>query len=418
MIQPTALGSVNKVVPSKTQGTEASTGTSFDLLLQIANGGAAEVQNTPKEMDGLVDALSPFLMANQLVNLAMPENPSTDGTESQDKEGAQGQLLMLKQTEPLVPQNGKQWDLSVLHKLTNTFGPNGNSALMDELQKVIDEKVGQGTVEVGLTDDSLSALGQQDSEQKPNVHVVLQKEASLKAGNPPQNYDLQAEQLQVDLLKEKPLQAGGNGQAETENDAVFPQTDIEAAADMEIPTTESRPSHSLQPILGGDVPAIRANHFAQDMKQFFQSTLQQAAPEGMDGMKPAVSFQKLVDGTEAIIKLSPEHLGDIEVKVKIQDGQIKAEFLASTHQGKDLLETHVHALRSALEVQGLQVGKIDISQQSGTSFMGEFSQRGDANPRHGQQESRKRGDEKIPAQEKYQDYGLDSESHSQINTTA
>ena len=63
------------------------------------------------------------------------------------------------------------------------------------------------------------------------------------------------------------------------------------------------------------------------------------------------------DGIEAAFTLTPGHLGKVDVKVTIQDGKLTAEFLTSTPLGKELLETHIQALRSALETQGLQLFK-------------------------------------------------------------
>ncbi|WP_316570348.1 flagellar hook-length control protein FliK [Neobacillus sp. YIM B06451] len=433
MIQPTMLGNVNKAAPGKGQGTESSTSASFDLLFQMVSGKEEGEQKASGETDGMGVGLNPFLLTSQLTNLTDQESPSTLEPEAQEQAGVNPRLLALRQKEALTPQIGKQWDLSTLQKPTNTIGPNGNSPLMAELQKMLDEKVGHGLDGFQISDDSVITTGMKVGEEKSNIPGGQPKEATHQSGNP----------LKPELLPVGFQASSGSGReaqitpqdtavplTQPDTEAVFKPTEIESAfkptdtkavadADTKIPSNESRSAHQLQPVIAGDVPVLRANHFEQDFKQFFQSALQQqSATEGKDGMKPAVSFQRFVDGTEAIIKLSPEHLGDVEVKVKIQDGQVKAEFLATTLQGKDLLETQMHTLRSALEVQGLQVGKIDITFQSSNNFMGAFSQRGDANPRQGNQESRKRGDEKIPAEEKYQDYGIETATHSQINTTA
>lgn len=151
---------------------------------------------------------------------------------------------------------------------------------------------------------------------------------------------------------------------------------------------------------------VRAAQFEQDVTLFIQS---------------AINGQGVEDGIEATFTLTPEHLGKVEVKVTIQDGQVTAEFLTSTPIGKDLLETHVQTLRTALETQGLQVTKIDIAQQSllNSNFMGPFSQKGDSNQRHAQQESRKRNEQHfIQTEDGYREYEIETGWVSQINTTA
>jgi flagellar hook-length control protein FliK len=134
-------------------------------------------------------------------------------------------------------------------------------------------------------------------------------------------------------------------------------------------------------------------------------------------VKSAFQVQDLSDGIEASFSLSPEHMGKVDVKVSIIDGSVTAEFLTSTTTGKDLLEAHVQTLRMSLETQGFQVDKINVSQQNASTFLGSFSQKGESNGRHPQQEAKKRNVQMITNQEtEYKDYGLDS--GTQINTTA
>ncbi|WP_284036435.1 flagellar hook-length control protein FliK [Neobacillus sp. 114] len=148
---------------------------------------------------------------------------------------------------------------------------------------------------------------------------------------------------------------------------------------------------------------VRASHLANDVTKVLSA---------------AIDVQKVNDNLEAAFSLKPEHLGKVDVKVSIHDGNVTAEFFTSTTLGKDLLETQVQVLRSALEQQGFQVNKIDISQQT-MNFAGPFSQKGDSHARHGQQESKKRnGEAGYNKEEEYRDYATESISVSQINTTA
>ncbi len=149
---------------------------------------------------------------------------------------------------------------------------------------------------------------------------------------------------------------------------------------------------------------IRESQFTKDVFKFLQT---------------AMSIQNAGDGIEAVFTLSPQHLGKIDVKVSIVDSQVTAEFIATTASGKELLESNVQSLRIALEAQGFQVEKINISQQNSSSFMGPFSQKGDSNTRQGSQDTRKRNERIVHNQEKeYRDVGYDSEWVSHINTTA
>lgn len=148
---------------------------------------------------------------------------------------------------------------------------------------------------------------------------------------------------------------------------------------------------------------INANQFDQEIVKFVES---------------AIRVQDLGDGLEAAFSLKPEHLGKVDVKVSIVDGNVTAEFFTNTQAGKDLLESHVQTLRLALETQGFQVEKINISQQqNAASFLGSFSQKGESNGRFTQQDTKKRQIQNVQNQEtEYRDFDLDT--GSQINTTA
>jgi flagellar hook-length control protein FliK len=148
---------------------------------------------------------------------------------------------------------------------------------------------------------------------------------------------------------------------------------------------------------------VRAEHLAKDVTNVLTTV---------------IDVQNMENGLEAVFSLEPEHLGKVDVKVTIHEGNVRAEFFTSTVLGKDLLETQVQVLRTALEQQGFQVDKIDISQQN-TNFSGPFSQKGDSHARQGQQESKKRNGQTIYNQEEeYRDYAAESGLVSQINTTA
>ncbi|WHY88396.1 flagellar hook-length control protein FliK [Neobacillus novalis] len=148
---------------------------------------------------------------------------------------------------------------------------------------------------------------------------------------------------------------------------------------------------------------VRATNFQQDVGQVFQA---------------AIKVQEAKKGMEATFTLQPEHLGKVDVKVLIKDGNVTAEFLASTPLGKDLLQTNVQALHMALEQQGFRVDKIDISQQF-SHLANSFSQKGDSNSRQGQPDSRKRNERYIQTKEEaYLDFPSEIGWSSQINTTA
>lgn len=70
-----------------------------------------------------------------------------------------------------------------------------------------------------------------------------------------------------------------------------------------------------------------------------------------------------IGGAQRIsIQLYPEHLGQVRVELTQQNGILTARILASTAQGKEMLESQLHQLRQAFVQQNIQVERIDISE--------------------------------------------------------
>lgn len=63
-----------------------------------------------------------------------------------------------------------------------------------------------------------------------------------------------------------------------------------------------------------------------------------------------------------LIKLYPEHLGQVRIELMQINGVMTARILASSALGKEMLDSQLHQLRSAFLQQNLQVERIDISQ--------------------------------------------------------
>lgn len=68
----------------------------------------------------------------------------------------------------------------------------------------------------------------------------------------------------------------------------------------------------------------------------------------------------LKDGGTVTMRLNPEKLGAVQVRLEVQDGQVAAAFRAESPEARRLLNQELPALRSALEARGLEVDRIHI----------------------------------------------------------
>lgn len=116
----------------------------------------------------------------------------------------------------------------------------------------------------------------------------------------------------------------------------------------------------------------------QGTKSWGSTTEQQQLPTlTVNDFVPEVSefvgsYMRIINNqngsTEAKFLLSPDHLGQIEVKLTVQNGEVSAQILVDTTIAKEALEAQLQQLKQALTQQGLTVQKLDVVQQSPQSF--------------------------------------------------
>ncbi|RCX21306.1 flagellar hook-length control protein FliK [Fontibacillus phaseoli] len=99
-------------------------------------------------------------------------------------------------------------------------------------------------------------------------------------------------------------------------------------------------------------PQVPVEDFGQEMSRFLVSKLDIVKAGGV---------------SEARISLYPEHLGQVDVKITMQNGHMVAQFMTEHTFAKESLEAQLAQLRSALQSQGLQVGKLEVTQNTALS---------------------------------------------------
>jgi len=133
------------------------------------------------------------------------------------------------------------------------------------------------------------------------------------------------------------------------------------------PAGHQQPAQQSQPV-------VHADRFADEMAQVLRSM----KVSGTNGL------------SEVRLTLMPEHLGQVDVKVTMQNGHIVAQFMADTAHGKELLESQLSQLRTLLITQGLQVERLEVA-QTNPQYPGLFQ---DSRGQQQSQQSDRRGKEK------------------------
>ncbi|MCL2016031.1 MAG: flagellar hook-length control protein FliK [Defluviitaleaceae bacterium] len=69
--------------------------------------------------------------------------------------------------------------------------------------------------------------------------------------------------------------------------------------------------------------------------------------------------------TELRMTLRPEHLGDVTLRVAVQNGIVTAMFVAESQRIKEIIEANFNQLRNALEEQGISIAELFVSVNTG-----------------------------------------------------
>ncbi|UQZ32115.1 hypothetical protein C2I18_00235 [Paenibacillus sp. PK3_47] len=123
-----------------------------------------------------------------------------------------------------------------------------------------------------------------------------------------------------------------------------------------------------------EAPQVPVHQFAQEMDTFITGKLEIVRKGGV---------------AEATITLFPENLGQVDVKITMQNGNLVAQFMTEHSGAKDMLEQQMNQLRAALQSQGLQVERLEVSQSNPSNPSQWGGQQGQGTPNGGGQQGRR-----------------------------
>lgn len=151
------------------------------------------------------------------------------------------------------------------------------------------------------------------------------------------------------------LSAGMNDfsfSSEADSDDSLSQEGGESSANALAALTGHQP-HRLHALAGGDfAAALGAGALAQPMTANEQQNLQQLMNQAALLIKDG--------GGEMKVQMSPEGLGQVELKVLMQDGKLNIEMLTESKEAKKLIESQMTDLKMGLASQKLSVDNVKI----------------------------------------------------------
>lgn len=372
---------------------------------------ASSAQGTPGFNQALVQVMGAEQNAAAVTGLAASPLQMLAGNGGGLEEGAGDELLDIlpdlmndpDQLDDLLESNPElfsalqAWLAEVQQFLNGAKGSSDGSSDIDSVSSLAGNPA---TIRFALQDSLAQLLDASTAgEDKAQVTKLLQSLQSVvdptqtsKNGAVP---SLAADPSDsVPLLQQKIQQTGqqtgqsgdganGNAQAGQANDAAVSGTADTAADNFPVNTVTTAGQLTLQnngtaPALH-ERPVVHMRHFAKEMTEFIVQKLDIVKQNGM---------------SEATIMLRPEHLGHLEVKLSMSNGQLVAQFMTEHGGAKDLLEQQMSHLRASLHNQGIQVKQVEVTHnESLSSHLYQQGQGSGANQQQQERRSRARGKE-------------------------
>jgi flagellar hook-length control protein FliK len=160
---------------------------------------------------------------------------------------------------------------------------------------------------------------------------------------------------QLEILAAKNAVSGAMLATSTVSDeelVLTPELKVEAATTTSPtlqPTEMLKAPLQTETALKAASQTVNANNFAQEMTEHVLKNMKITLENGF---------------SEAKLSLFPKNLGHVDVKIILHEGQLIAQFAADTLAGKQMLESQLPQLRQSLQSQGLQVEKLEVTQNS------------------------------------------------------
>lgn len=272
-----------------------------------------------------------------------------------------------------VPNTGSEENANPLQEAAVSV----KSSLQDALLQ-LQAKLQQGPLKQIHSQEPLSFIG----EQLRAIAAKLEGVSQASTSTPDNGTEDLPDWLAANASGSKSTQAHLQRLSQQ---AVHPAF-IQSMAEQNASLAEGQTQLEAQPNAIGPVPAAHLPFVSSDPIRDFSSLLSKSAPSTfvladdfantMESLIVQRFDVRTINGlAEAKLMLFPEHLGQVDVKISLQNGILTAVFQADNAMAKDMLENQMAQLRAALQAQGLNVDKLEVTQSSSAAQLtnGQFA---------------------------------------------
>jgi flagellar hook-length control protein FliK len=189
--------------------------------------------------------------------------------------------------------------------------------------------------------------------------------------------------LNTDKMQAK---AGGASQGQKKTEAgrtEMPRSDA-ASLKERVEVAKGNVTDSRAPLTDGT--GRQEDRFA-NIFQARSESITGRVMENQGALRPQIIIPQIVDGASnvlrggsgrVVITIHPPQLGTLDMDIQVRDNKVSMLVLADNREVKQVLESGISQLKSALGEQGFQIDRLDILLQdrSGNEFAGMLHERG------------------------------------------
>lgn len=248
----------------------------------------------------------------------------------------------------------------------------GNNLLDEEAEFALQREA------LAVQDEEMTVKQTEVKNDKLNLvkdNTMVQTSAVLAEGTA--DYTLVSDKSEKNLASAKNKLSAPNLQPEkdiaqsadktTESRSFWENVSSRLTVRKEISEQPSGNMSSQQPLTEANLPDTALNSkdigsVNERLNQLFDFTDQDNV---LDQVVKKVEIDLKSGQTEMRMQLKPENLGEVQMKVVVEDGKLNAHFLTSTTTAKEALEANVQQLKQSLQEQGVRVEKIAVLLSSG-----------------------------------------------------
>ncbi len=345
-------------------------------MLKLLDPSIMQLQVNQEDTVKLSENLEKLQTLINELEVKLTEIPDESGVELKKTFGELKQLMESSK----VNANETKKDTVVPEKLEK------NTSFMDKLNNSLERLTGKLEKAISVLEQKVKVSEKATaetyaSEILPNDLTVKQDKAKVFDN---QRYKVQVantEEVEAVIEPKDLNQTSMNNNTNDSDEALkySNQSDDKASVDSSEQTEVKLDNTGIKQVEGFSAKLDTAVKNVEVKDTAVHSTQKSSEAQGTEIIKQIVKKAEVIlknDKSEMIMKLEPEALGKLNLKVIVENGKVEARFVAENYQVKEAIEANFNQLKDMLQQKGIAVQGFSVSVGQENK---EFNQRNNLN---------------------------------------